>query len=133
MQRVIIIHTLEHALAVLKAAGKQPIILQSAPDAIYYAGGLYLLKLFEQACKAYPKAKAIFILDCGDAGAEAIAAMQSGHKHIRSSAAPKIRTKLADIAAQHNVAFYDGAYEALDLHKVRDTTNACKTWLSEDV
>lgn len=133
--RPVVVHTLEQAHAALEAAAelKQSIVLQSAPDAIFYAGGLYLFHMFKQARAACPKAKAIFILDCADAGAEAIAAMQTGHTHIRSSAAPELRKKLADIAAQHGVTLYTGNDEALDLAKVRDTKNACKHWLSEDV
>lgn len=129
--RVIIIHNLEQAVAALNVAVKMktPVVLQSAPEAIFYAGALYLLKLFEQAQKAQPKADAIFILNCGDARAEAISAMQLGHKHIRSNADPELREKLADIAAQHGVTFHTGPYEALDLLGVRHSEKACREWL----
>lgn len=100
-----IIHTLEQAIATLKEASESgdSVILQSPLDAIYYAGSLYYLNLFKQAQAAYPQAKASFIFDCGDAGAEVIAAIQDGHKTIKSSAKPAIRAKLKAIAAEHGV------------------------------
>lgn len=101
----IIIHTLEQALTTLKIAieSGDSVTLQSPPDAIYYAGSLYYLNLFKQAQAAYPQAKASFIFDCGDAGAEVIATIQDGHKTIKSSAKPAIRAKLKAIAAEHGV------------------------------
>lgn len=101
----IIVHTLEQAKDALKEAEKSGvnITLRSAPDAFFYAGSLYLLTMFKQAQEAYPHVKATFILDCGDAGAKVIAAMQDGHKNIKSNAKPEIREKLRAIAAQHGV------------------------------
>lgn len=130
--KVVIVHNFEHACDALAAAAecKKPIVLQSAPDAIFYGGPLYLLKLFEQAQKEQPKADAIFILNCGDARAEAISAMQLGHKHIRSNAEPELREKLADIATQHGVTFHTGPFEALDLFNVNDPGKACRDWLA---
>lgn len=122
--RVIIAHTIEHVRAALAASRGKPVILQSAPDAVHYAGSLYLLRMFEQARQEHPDAEAIFILDCRDAGATAIEAMRAGHKHIRPSEA-----KIADIARNHGVTVHDGPYEALDLHTVRDTKDACIKWL----
>jgi hypothetical protein len=129
--RIIIVHSLGHALVALESAQAIgcKVTLQSAPDAIYYAGGLYLFELFAQAKASYPKVEADFILDCSDAGAEAIAAMQTGHRLIRSSAPAPIREKLASIAAQCGAVVVEGEYEALDLHGARDTTSACEKWL----
>lgn len=105
----IIVYTLEQAKTALKEATETgvSITLQTAPDAIFYAGSLYLLNMFKQAQEAYPHAKAIFILDCGDAGAEVISAIQDGHKNIKSSAKPEIRAKLRAIAEQNNVNFIE--------------------------
>ncbi len=101
----IIIHTLDQAKQALAEAEKSgaEITLQTTPDAVFYAGSKYLLGMFKQAQESYPNVKATFILDAGDAGAEAIAAMQDGHKNIKSNAKPEIREKLRAIAAQHGV------------------------------
>ena len=105
----IIIHTLDQAKQALEVAEKSgaEITLQTTPDAVFYAGSKYLLGMFRQAQEAYPNVKATFILDAGDAGAEAIAAMQDGHKNIKSSAKPEIRAKLKSIAAQYGVNFIE--------------------------
>lgn len=129
--RVIIVHTLEHTVAALRAAQSLnvPVILQSTPDGIHYAGSLYLLKMFEAACEQAPKAKVVFIIDCGDSGAEALGALQSGHRAIRTSAKPALAAKLADIASQHGAQLYNTPYEAIDLHHERDIEAACRNWL----
>jgi len=133
--RVVVVHTLEQATAALAVAAelKKPIVLQSAPDAIFYAGALYLFKMFEQAQKSQPKAEATCILNCGDARAEAISAMQMGHKHIRSNAEPELREKLANIAESHGITLHTGPYEALDLSTVRNAKTACRAWLENNL
>lgn len=132
MMRVLIVHTHEQVVQALEVATERDasITLQSAPDAVFYAGALYLLHMFNNALADFPRARAHFILDCSDAGAEAIAAMQIGHTHIRSSAAPGLRAKLADIARARQVTFIDGPYEALDLRGQHDEKGACRRFLS---
>jgi hypothetical protein len=131
MQAVIIVHTLEHAVASLRAAAALniPVTLQSAPDAIHYAGSLYLFNMFGQACEQVPEAKAAFILDCGDSGAEVIGALQAGHRAIRTNAKPTLATKLADIAGQYGAHLYNAPYDCIDLHHERDIEVACRNWL----
>lgn len=130
--RAIIVHTLHDVLAALEAATelKTPVVLQSAPDAIFYAGSLYLLTMFRQGCEAFPKAQAIFILDSADASAEAVAAMQMGHKHLISTAPPELRVRLADIAAQLGVAMVEQNDTLLDLRHAHDAKAACKEYLT---
>lgn len=129
--RVVVVHTLEQAANALAAADdlKLPLTLQSAPDAVLYAGPLYLKHMFEAAQKLYPRAKAQFILDCESAQAEAIAAMEAGHGVLRIGKNPK----LSAIAKGAGVTVVDAPYEALDLQHVRNTKDACKKWLKEIV
>lgn len=84
-----------------------PVTLQSAPDALLYAGALYLLQMYVQEKEAFPEVEARFILDCGKAGAEAVTAMRIGHTHIRTHAPEPLRDKLLDIAAQLGVTVMD--------------------------
>ena len=130
--RVIIVHTFEHVLAALEAASElnRSVALQSAPDAIFYVGSLYLLNMFEQGGKQFPQVDAVFILDCGDAGAEAVGALQAGHRYIRSSAPEALRAKLADIAQSCGAAMMTGPYTHFDLLRVHDAKAACKEWLT---
>jgi len=99
---VTIIHTIDDVRTALQNA-KTPVTLQTAPDAIFYAGSLYLLMMFQNAKAEFPDVQATFILDCGDAGAEAVSAMQMGHTHIRSTAPEPLLVKLKDIARQLGV------------------------------
>jgi len=133
LARVVIVHTPDHVRAALEAASEPhtPITLQSAPHATAYAGSLYLKHMFTQVKMDFPQVDAIFILDCGDNGAESVAAMEMGHTHIRSSAPGALRTKLEDIAKQHHVTVAPPSFESLDLHMLRDAKAACKKWLVE--
>lgn len=133
--RVILVHTLEHACAALEAACDTSlrVTLQSAPAAACYAGSLYLLTLFQKAQARFPAAQARFILDCGEAGAEAVEAMRMGHRAIRSSAPPELAEKLADIARQLGCEIATGEYSALDPLRRENgrepLKDACKKWL----
>jgi hypothetical protein len=130
-QAVIIVHTLEHTVAALRVAASMnlPVTLQSAPDAVHYAGSLYLLRMFEAACEQVPEAKAAFILDCGDSGAQVLGALQAGHRAIRTCAKPALTAKLADITGQYGAQLYNAPYDCIDLHHERDIEAACRNWL----
>ncbi len=132
-QRVIVVHTLEHALVALETAQELnlPVTIQSPPDAIFYAGSLYFLHLFMQAQQAFPAVPTRFILDCADTGAEAVGALELGHRAIRSSAAEELRAKLRDIATGCGGELLEGPYEALDLLRLTDTKGACVQWFKE--
>ncbi|MGE0753771.1 MAG: hypothetical protein AB7L92_01270 [Alphaproteobacteria bacterium] len=133
--RVFVVHTKDHVKAALQAARQAscPMALQSTPDAIFYAGPLYLLTMFRQVKQDFPDVEATFTIDCADAHAEAIQAMQVGHTHIRSSAPQKIQTKLAAIAAEHGVTWQDFPYEALDLQLAGSTTDAMIESITRDL
>lgn len=109
MSETVIIQSLSQAEEQLKKAERSGtrLILQSPPHAIYYAGSLYYLNIFKQAQAAYPQARAVFVFDCSDAWAEAIAAMHDGHKMIKSSAKAEIMVKLKYIAREYGVNFVE--------------------------
>ena len=131
MQRIIIIHTLDQAIDALEVAQalNLAIILQSAPNAIFYAGGLYLFNLFEKAKRTFSNVAPVFILDCANAEAETMQALRIGHRHLRLDSRSNTWEKLVDIAAQYGATIHTEPYEALDLAQVEDTKSACKTWL----
>jgi len=126
---------MEQAIDALEVAAELnvPVTLQSPPEAIFYAGSLYLLHMFEFAQKACPKAKARFVIDAADSEAEAIAAMQTGHKHLRSNASEEIRTRLADIASQCGAEFITGPFQALDMENIDNPKASCRAWLLQTV
>ena len=130
--RVIIVHNVWHVKTALEAAQQLncEVTLQSAPDAVFYAGALYLLRMFEQEKANFPDVNAQFILDCAASRAKAIEATQTGYKHIRSNAPEPIRKKLAAIAAEQGISFHAEPYEALDLQPIRATKDAIIKWLT---
>ena len=132
--RVVIIHNAEQVKSALAVAQELhcEVTLQSAPDAVFYAGALYLLRMFEQEKANFPDVNAQFILDCADSRAKAIEAMQTGHLHIRSNAPESIRKKLAAIAAEQGISFHAEPYEALDLQPIRATKDAIIKWLTRE-
>lgn len=130
-RKVIIVHTLVQAQAALEIAVslKKPVLLQSAPGALGYAGSLYLLNLFTQAMQAFPQAEATCILDCGDMAGYAIGAITDGHKHLRADMPPEGFAKLQSIAGQYGATLYTSQPEALDLQLTADIREACRQWL----
>lgn len=130
--RLIVVHHFDHVVAALEAAQEAgvPVVLQSAPEAIFYAGNLFLKHMFMQAKAQFPGVEAHFIVDCGDAGAEALGAIAMGHTHLRSSAEPEIYAKIADAAEQYGVTMVSGEPEILDLRPARVPKEACLAFLS---
>ena len=130
-RKVIIVHTLAQAEAVLETAGnlRKPVILQSAPGALGYAGSLYLLNLFTQAMQAFPQTNAICGLDCGNLSGYAIGAITDGHRHLRVNMPPEVFAKLESIAGQYGATLYTGQPEALDLQLTADMREASRQWL----
>ena len=123
----IIIHTKQDACSALDAACALdvPVTLQSAPEAIFYAGSLYLLSLFSQAQQAFPAANACFLLDCGEARAEGIGVLQQGHRAIISDAPAAIRQQFQEMGA----VLFERPQQSLDLRFARDARAACLHWL----
>jgi len=76
---VIIVHSLDQAVAALKAAARtgRPIVLSSAPDAGIYAGPGWFGAVVAAAREAVPDARFSAILDCGDQAGAALAAIRA--------------------------------------------------------
>lgn len=131
LNRVVIIHTLDQAIAALTIAAElqRPITLQSAPGALEYAGSLYLLNLFEQAARAVPSADATFILDSGNDAALAIGAILDGHRILRPSLAAPLFQKLADIAQNHRAQLCENPAKTLDIRHEHDLKTRLGEWL----
>lgn len=130
--RVIIAHNLAHMRAAFIAAHEAhtDLVLQTATGALRYAGGQYLLTLFQKVQAEFSDVKAVLILECDDAGAETVSAMRIGHTHIRSSAVDALRKKLVNIAQQLGVVVVEGEYESLNLRYSYRVEEDCKKWLS---
>ena len=102
---VIIVHSLDQAVAALKAAAQagRPIVLSSAPDAGIYAGPGWFRALVEAAREAVPDARFSAILDCGDQAGAALAAIRAQIEQVIFTGRADVASRLADIARQHGV------------------------------
>ena len=130
---IILVHTLAHAEAALKAARAQAlgIALRSAPGAAHYAGLAFLKALFEGAARACPSAEHSVILDCGADAALAHRALVMGFRRIAFSGPRAMRDKIGQIAAKRGAGLAPARApaHALDLLDSLDPAGACAAYL----
>jgi acyl-CoA reductase-like NAD-dependent aldehyde dehydrogenase len=102
---VIIVHSLAHATAALKAAGRagRAVVLASAPGAGSYVGPGWFRELVAAAREAVPEAGFSSLLDCGDNRGAALAAIRSEVEGVVFTGRADVARRLADIASQHAV------------------------------
>ena len=103
----IIVHSLGHAVAALKAAAAagRRVTLASAPGAGGYAGGGWFRGLVEAAREAVPEARFSALLDCGDEAGTVLAALRSEVEGIVFTGRADVAKRLADIARQRGARF----------------------------
>lgn len=130
-RKVVVVHSLEHARAVLAAAAELgiPVTLRTAPGAAAYAGPLYLKELADRALEETPRAQAQALIDCGDDPALVLAAMRMGWKRVLFRGGAEVGAKLTDIAGQLGAEIVRGAPSGLDLLDSADARAACRAYL----
>lgn len=129
----IIIHDLAQARAALGAAAAAgvPVVLQSAPGAAGFAGAGWFKALARDAHDVHPGAAADLVLDCGRAPGLALAAIREGVRAVRLTAPPRVREKIAAIAAARGCRLVTGRRgRVLDLLDVPDPEKAVAEWLA---
>ncbi len=133
-ERVIIIHSLEQAVAALKVARElgRPVTLASPPGAAAYTGALWFREVVKQAEREVPEAEVASILDCGDKPGLVMAAFRQGVLRVRFTGAKAAADKLRAIAEAESHHLVTGPLEALDLLDVDDKAEACRGWLKGD-
>jgi delta 1-pyrroline-5-carboxylate dehydrogenase len=104
---VIVIHSLAHAIAALKAAVQagRPVVLASAPGAGSYVGPGWFRELIAAAREAVPEASCSSLLDCGDNRGATLAALRSEVEGVVFTGRADVARRLADIASQYRVRF----------------------------
>jgi acyl-CoA reductase-like NAD-dependent aldehyde dehydrogenase len=115
---VIVIHSLAHAIAALKAAEQagRSVVLASAPGAGSYVGPGWFRELVAAAREAVPEASCSSMLDCGDNRGATLAALRSEVEGVVFTGRADVARRLADIASQHRVRFVtERPVPALDL------------------
>jgi hypothetical protein len=104
---VIVVHSLAHATAALKAAAGagRPVVLASAPGTGSYVGPGWFRELVAAVREAVPEASFSSWLDCGDDIGAALAAVRSEIEGVVFTGQADVAHRLADIAQQHGVRF----------------------------
>jgi hypothetical protein len=100
---VIVVHSLAHAVAALRAAADagQEIVVASAADAGVYVGPGWWRELVKAAREAVPDASATALLDCGGDSGAAMGAIRAGVEGIVFTGRADVAARLADVAGQH--------------------------------
>ena len=132
MAKAVVVHDLGQAEAALAAAAalKQPIAVWSAPDAAVRAGVGWFAALARQAHATAPKAKAAFILDCGDRADLVQDAFRDGLVDACFTGRPAVAARLADIARKSKARLHLKRPRALDLAKPGDIAAALEQLLA---
>jgi hypothetical protein len=115
---VVVVHSLVHATAALKAAVRagRSVVLASAPGAGSYVGPGWFRELVTAAREAVPEASWSSLLDCADDRGAALAAIRSEIEGVVFTGPADVARRLADIASQHRVRFVtERPVPALDL------------------
>jgi hypothetical protein len=131
-ERIVIIHSLDHARAALTAAAVMgvPVTLASAPGAAATVGPQWFTEVVAQATAGQPDARVSAILDCGDAPGHVLAALRQGIKRVRFTGRAAVAGKLAVIAKRQGAELIRGRLKALDLLDLPDPAAACHRWLA---
>ena len=126
MAKAVVVHDLGQAEAALAAAAalKQPIAIWSAPEAALRAGVGWFAALARRARATEPKAKAAFILDCGDRADLVQDAFREGLADVCFTGRPAVAARLADIARKSKARLHLKRARALDLASPRDIAAA---------
>jgi hypothetical protein len=129
VNREIVVHSLDHALAALAAAKSLslPVTLASASCAAAQAGPGWFKALVDAARQAHPDVALTAILDCGDEPGAVMAALRAGLKQLRFQGDDELRQKLAAMGAE----FLEPAGAVLDLRDIGNPAAACATFLGQ--
>jgi len=123
-----VVHSLDHLRAALTAgqASGREVVALSAPAATAYAGPEWFPALIRRARAEFPDADLTAILDCGDRGGDALAALKAGAACIVFTGHPDAGRRLAAIAAETGARILDARPTAFDLLSATDAFHAAR-------
>jgi len=125
----IVIHSLHHARAALRAAGEtgEALVLVSPPGAAAYVGPGWFREVIDQARQAHPAVRVDAFLDCGARPGDALAAFRAGVPGVIFTGELRVADKLAALAEARGIAFRRARPEAvLDLLDATDPVAECR-------
>jgi hypothetical protein len=125
----IVIHSLDHARAALRAArdSEADVTLASASAAGCYAGPAWWAALIAVARREFPGVPFDDALDCADHAGVALGALRAGVKRVRFTGEADAAARLSQIASQLGAVIETAAAEpACDLRDSVDPEGLCR-------
>ncbi len=125
------IHGIEDARAALRAAAElgRAATLVSAPGAAAQGGPAWFKALRDLARDEFSGVDQTWILDCGDAPGQVLAALRAGLDDVVFTGDVAAADKLRAIAAQTGARIHGALPPALDLRQARDPLVSARVWL----
>jgi len=131
MAKAVVVHDLDQAAMALALAAslKEPVAIWSVPRAALELGVGWFAALVRRARESEPRARAVFVLDCGDRADLVQDAFREGLGDACFTGRAAVAARLADIARKSRARLHRKRPRALDLGAKRDPAGALKAFL----
>lgn len=131
MAKAVVVHDLDQAAVALAVAAslREPIAIWSARGAALELGVGWFAGLVRRARAAAPRARAVFILDCGDRADLVQDAFREGLGDACFTGRDDVAARLADIARKSRARLHRKRPRALDLAARPDIEGALRAFL----
>jgi hypothetical protein len=106
-----------------------PVTLFVREDIAAACGAAVVARLFAVARAAFPAAKVVTAVDCGDAAGLAFAMLRQGVDRVRLNGPEAMLMRVAEFAARTGAALERNLPPALDLLDIDQPRHACEMWL----
>ena len=132
MAKAVVVHDLDQAAMALAVAAslKEPVAIWSPPRAALELGVGWFAGLARRAQESEPRARAVFVLDCGDRADLVQDAFREGLGDACFTGRAAVAARLADIARKSRARLHRKRPHALDLGAKRDPAAALRLFLS---
>jgi len=131
MAKAVVVHDLDQAAMALAIAAslKKPVAIWSAPSAAFTLGVGWFAGLMRRAQESEPRARAVFVLDCGDRADLVQDAFREGLGDACFTGRAAVAVRLADIARKSRARLHRKRPRGLDLAARRDPAGALREFL----
>jgi len=131
MAKAVVVRDLDQAAMALAIAAslKEPIAIWSAPRAALALGVGWFAGLMRRAQESEPRARAVFVLDCGERADLVQDAFREGLGDACFTGRAAVAARLADIARKSRARLHRKRPRALDLGAKQDPAAALRAFL----
>ena len=131
MAKAVVVRDLDQAAMALAVAAslKEPVAIWSAPRAALELGVGWFAGLMRRAQESEPRARAVFVLDCGERADLVQDAFREGLGDACFTGRAAVAARLADIARKSRARLHRKRPRALDLGAKQDPAAALRAFL----